>query len=420
MIHELPLAIRVFCFLCAATVLAGTVQGCSETATSPAADAPPEQGDAAGIQNRWDTIAPWSGYQRSALHRGFMPVHLDPAQFKLAWSVDLGDHQLLGHFSHAQVVADSLTAVVSVSIPPKVVAVDLATGVLKWEYVVGGLFSGMGASGLGGGRAFTNVGSQGSARLLALDLEDGSASLEAPTGNPGTPFPAPVWSPARILTGGLESDGLMALSHDGMEQWSGPLSLPAVHDGRYFAFERTRPTRLIIGRLDTGKVLVRGPAICTCEATSPRLYYVGLDHQGNVLAALAGSLYRLSGTTGEVIWERGGSRRSPVIAITEEHVYSSVDGIVEEVEIATGGQSRTWSPGLDAPFFPLTVTLLATHNVLFVATRGGVRAVDLESFETAWSSQGGGALSMSAGMLLVARDDARIVAYDLGSESDAS
>ncbi len=346
-------------------------------------------------------VTDWRMVQRDAGHRGYQPLMVDPAGFRLRWKIRREESVSNGATGDGKVF---------VIIGGKLVALDGATGAEVW---VRPLYLNVGLSrpSFGNDLVYVHVsGDPTNKALCAFRKDTGELVFPGPHGNGKQPLSAPtIFEDRAYVNGSGDVEALSALT--GATLWqskadAGDYWEPAVDAERVFvirngdlqALDRATGADLFAIAVDTtaqtpvlgtrGNVLVGGVSLKSCELATRKTAWE-VPAEGEVFQTPAvgnGAVYCLQGDTLRAVHERNGARL------------------------------WQWRPEAGAKTLSSNIIVTASH--VFVASATTTYAIDVLTHEPVWSHAQGGALALGSGGMLLIAGDMTLTAVDLEGDAD--
>jgi outer membrane protein assembly factor BamB len=359
----------------------------------------------------------WATHNGNERHTGYVPMTLNPANFKVRWSVTLpgglSGYNPAATGGGAAYISDKAWFSVG-----HFFALDLATGNLLWSHeytsaTYGGIPI-MNAPAYRKGMAYVSTGGHEDAALWGYDATTGAQAFRAPIAAQWETYFAPTpYGAALYMNGGAYGGAYSFRATSGNQVWFATLPqyaewTPAVDDQYVYAYT----TQLDLINRRTGHVDKTIP--------DPRFnwggYSVGcapvLGSRGNVLVTQGGRLVNFDLALGNSSWEAPvttgyyGEFSQPSLA--DGQVYYGKAALVQVFDEGTGHVLQSWSVPNGAN---IESTIILTKNLFFVSTSGGTYAVNRQTAKVAWRTPEHGNLSLSSdGVLVIVGADGKVTA----------
>jgi uncharacterized protein YjdB len=361
----------------------------------------------------WSNATEWVTFQGNASHTGHVEAILDPRVIREMWVTTVASGTELN-----PVTASEGSVFVSTGYGSQIlVVIDSETGATKWSYDFGDI-NATNPPAVSDGKVYLTTGGHGDSFLWAFDATDGRIVFRSSYENQWSEYYAPVVADGTAYMAGGEFGGMYGFdAASGDELWFVSLNsydewTPAVSEGLVYAYTGEQlPSPSVLSAVDaaTGAVVY--------EIPDPHFDWSGWSLNGTPVVGTSDDLLIIQkGRFGRLIsfdlqaravgWEHTGTFPGNV-TVTPGTLYVINEGGVEARRESDGELDWAWVPPEGEP----TRTMIATDNLLFVATSAATYAVDLGTRTAVWSYPAAGHLALSSqGILFIATPDGRLVA----------
>ncbi len=342
----------------------------------------------------WSRAAEWTTFGGNAQHTGYVDATVDPAAFRLRWSVvPMPGATLYQVTSGGQgVYANSFLRFAGQSL----VSLDPATGAVRWRNPFD-INTRVGQPTWDNGSLYTQIVEGGLNYLTSVNATDGSARYRIQYAAAARPWYAgPIVDGSTVVLGsergiyGFRKETGASLFFEGItsvDAWT-----PAAESG----------TAYVVDGGVTGISAASGSILMRLDDTSfTAVVTPVIAAPGVLVASTPERMLAVNLATNAVRWAVDAEFDEFVVA-AKGTVYAFESGVLVARSIADGSQSWTWTP-------PSTCGskfgMIVTNNVLFIACDETTYALDLISRLPIWSYPTGGYLSLSGpqGTLYIAK-----------------
>jgi hypothetical protein len=364
-------------------------------------------------------VAQWQTFQGNAAHTGYVPLTLDPANFKYRWT-----WQDARSASTTPVTAASGSVFVSsgysASGGKQTCALNALTGNIRWSQDLGGVDS-IDPPAYAHGMVYVQTGGHGNSFLWGFDASDGTKLFKSSYGNQWSTYYAPTPFGRNVyLAGGYYGGSYGFHGDNGSSLWFADLNqydefTPAVDADYVYAYTGDYSPQLTVLNRKSGSLAFSIP--------DPLFDWNGwsmdsapvLGELGNVLAINGGRLISFDLSNWNIGWTITGAFRGQP-SLSRGAIYCNTDsGAVQVRSEADGVLLWQWVPTSGQASGPMIVT----ENLLLVSTSTAVHAVDLNTHLSVWSYPAAGRLALSdEGTLLVSTTGGKVVAIDVLGDTD--
>ncbi len=339
-------------------------------------------GGASGGVSDWSRATDWVSLGGNARHTGYVPVTIDPSRLKLAWT----------KANFRAVVAARGAVISALKGDSAIVAVDPATGSVKWAKPAQGAFS-VATPAISGGTAYWFVGGGDNHGFWSASLADGKGvgPLASPIAVTLLSWGSLVPSGSMIVGGTLSGAGGVV----GFDPVSGAsrfifsgmrsLSTPVVQDGSIVSFGSASAAG--ISRADaSGTTTLAREDAQLLAATSATL-----TDNGRLIGTLGGRVVAADPATGALRWQHGTDYLNAGLKAAKGLIFACAQRRLDALNETDGSLAWSWTPTDE--FVPCAEAV--TDNLLFVVGQQKVYAIDLATHSPVWSYPGTGSLIIS-------------------------
>ena len=361
-----------------------------------------------------DTLQQWGTYQGNATHNGYVPLHLDPADFSLRWQRDFS-----GLFDVYPVTNGDMRTYVTSSEtygPKTLHVINSFNGEMLWEKELGSMSSiSPPAYSYGVIYLQTETGSRSS--LWAFNAKDASLIFKSDCNQhwsnyfPHTPFADDIYG------GGYHTSAYSFDADDGAKNWlidfdSGwDYCLPAIAEEHVYFYDKEG---LSVLDRKTGALEYSIPDPDFVSSYTVRFAPV-IGHDGHLLVLYRGRLICFDLENKSIAWQKSpGFSGQP--AISRDTIYAVQDGILQALSEGDGSAKWSWQTPSG---YVINSNLIATDTVIFAATFQATYAIDLTTRSLVWEYPVGGNLVLSnEGILLIESSRGQLIAIDVEGDVD--
>jgi hypothetical protein len=372
----------------------------------------------------------WGTYQGNAAHSGYVPVTLDPSQFRLAWQASVGSSSLNPIAQGDGLVFVSQPGHYNSAVGLHVL--DAATGQEKWSTTFGRVFS-INPPAYADGKVFIQTGhglnsSSPPPYLSAFNASDGTLVFRSQFSAQAEYYLAPTPFGGNVYISGGAYGGMYSFNGSiGQQNWFGSVPqcdgwTPAIDGACAYSYTRngnTAPIRGVFQALNlangTMAANVVDPIYNENGSTVNAAIALGSNHDAFTING--GRLMCWDTTldathTPYIAWSAtNGYTGQPTVA--NGRVYALAGGTLNVLDEDTGSVLWQWRPAGGV----LQGTMIVTDSHLFVETSSTVYAVDLASHQSVWSYAANGPLALSEGKLYVAGSNGTVTAISVPEPS---
>lgn len=369
---------------------------------------------------RVNAVGEWETLQRNARHDGYVPIHLEPPHYSVAWT---WENPVPGELSPA--VTDG--GMVFVSGSPSLFALRASDGAVQWRRVFNA--NRLNPPSVSNGIVYAATTGHEETYLYALQASDGQQKYQSPFHTQWAEILNPTVHGGRVFVNSGYYGG-MVYSFDqgaGSSAWSASggtygMNTPAVDDAYVYAFNG-----------DTLDVMhATDGALHTSIGPNPG--GIQEDYHGTVMLGSSDHVLAYDGTT---YYGPSAKRQLIDYSVASNAVrwrsialYTNFPAVAKGIVYATSNETYTldaldegtgrvlWSWRPPEQFFEFIGNVVVTDNVVFASTDQRLYAIDLRTRKTRWSAPTPGTLSISANRMLFVSspwtyygENARITAY---------
>lgn len=355
----------------------------------------------------WNPANDWTTHNGNARHTGFVNAVLDPANFEKLWSrtvlPNVRLHAVAVGLQQAFVVSDRSGEAQSLA------AINLADGVTQWKYDFGSI-NAVNEPAFANGRVYVTTSGHADAFLYAFDARRGSIEYRAPYQTQWARYLAPIIENDTVYFAGGRFGGLYAFDQsDGRERWFTPTSqqekwAPALHDGVLYTYLGSQHPKLFAVNADDGQDLFNIPDVGAQWSPGNLQMAPSVGSTNNVFVTGDYRLVAFDLTKKAVGWAANGNYFGTV-TVGSGSVFVAKDFGIEARDEQDGRLRWSWR----SPDEAAVTSIVASKNILLVATSNVTYAVDIAAHATVWSHPEGGRLSLSSqGVLLIAQANGKL------------
>jgi outer membrane protein assembly factor BamB len=362
----------------------------------------------------------WDTFQGNAGHTGYVPMTVNPANFREKWVANLTNAAL----NHVAIGSDSIFAAGSSFSGTKILfSVNQATGTTRWSYDFGSIYT-LNAPSHADGVVYATTGSHSDSYVWAFDALTGAPRFRSAYQNQSGWCEAPVILNRRLyMNGGYYGGAYCFDTTNGSQVWFNGLTqyegwTPMVQDNAVFAYvggNSSGDGQAGLRALDisTGQELYRILDPCfTGEGYGMEASPI-LGSNNNVLFTQnsSGRLVNFDLAGRRIAWVASGNFARNG-AVVNGHIYIVGTGQLESRSEVNGSLEWIWIPPnrefSDGP-------IIATTNLVFISTNKATYAIDQISHQMVWSYPKKGKIALSKkGELIIAGADGKLVDISLG------
>jgi hypothetical protein len=360
------------------------------------------------------TLQPWTTYQGNATHTGYVPVSLNAAEFKKAWSVTVGGSATLQPVTAADgMVYVSQTGYFS---EQGLFVLRAQDGSVLWNVNFPNIFS-VNPPAYDNGKVYIQTGNHsGDTWLRAYDAGSGALVFQAPHEAQWERYLAPTIVDQTVYVNGGYYGGMYSFNGaSGQQNWFASLSqydqwTPAV-DATY-AYSYVGETGLNVVKRSDGQLAY--------QIADPNFNWNGysmnlapvLGTQNDLVVFNGGRLISFDLANRKIRWTvQDGFYSQP--SLTNGVIYAVNNGALSVRREDTGAALWSWAPPGDTLAGPVIVT----DSHVFVAGAATTYAVDLGTRTAAWSYPQAGALALSEGTLYISGSNGLLTAVAVGDQT---
>jgi outer membrane protein assembly factor BamB len=284
----------------------------------------------------------------------------------------------------------------------------LADGKELWSYDFGQVYR-VGHPSVLGNTVYVACGLSGESRLYAIRADTGKMHWSAAFGSDWANFWAPLPWGGRIYVGGegrlhvLDAFGGGLLSTESLggyfDQWA-----PAAFGGKIWTY---MDGKLRTHDPGTGKVLGTPATVMTTSSYEYAVKSAPVFDAVHAYVIAPPNLYALEPTSGASVWSANGAIAGTV-AVANGIVYALSYKKLNAYSAATGDLLWTF-PGDGKLSYPPAVAA----GFVYVASDENVFAVEIATHAEKWSAPVGGWLAIAQGVLVIARPNGSLEAFNL-------
>lgn len=367
----------------------------------------------------------WPMYQVDPAHTGYLPVSLDPGQFNVRWTKDIGTSPF-GMIAVNPVAAGDgrvYATLQGLLNSPQLFALRTSDGATLWTRTFANKPTVNPPSFVNGRVYLQTENHANDTWLWALDGSSGTTIFQSPHEAQWDRYFAPTVSNGKVYVNGGYYGGMYGFDGTSGEQlWFAGLPqidkwTPAVDGMRAYAYVLNGAAGLYIKKLADG------------TAATPVGFIPDPDHESNiwdmslapvlgahgVLAINKGRLISFDPTAGTIGWQLlEGFTGQPSVA--GGRIYAVNHGGLSVYDEASHALIWSWTP----PSGEITQPMIVTDTHVLASTRDAVYAIDKTTHESLWSFEAPGAygqLAIADGKLLVAAQNGTLTAISLTSSA---
>ncbi len=360
--------------------------------------------------------APWTQYRGGNRHLGYVARDVQAAKYQLAWVVQLPAANVQGN--NAVAIGDDLVfATLRQGVPESdlLVALDRADGSEIWQRDFGDIDYLSGAT-IGNDSVYVQTGGHQDAFMYSLDAATGTQNFRTPYPTQWPrPRPPTLYGDFLIGQNGYYGGVGRFSAITGGAPWSNPVDIHSDWSAAVDAQSVYLASRGSLQVLDvqTGEERY--------SITNPAEQFSGygdftsvLDPFQRVFVRSGQLVAAYDTTTRSLMWSNTYARLDGEFSFAAGTLYVIESGELLAIDSRNGGELWRWSPD-----DPLTGSVVATSEHVFVSSRSHVYALNRYSKLVEWQYEVSGEISIApGGELFVATTDGRILAFDYKADSD--
>lgn len=377
-------------------------------------------------------FADWPTYQGNAAHTGFVPGNINTNLLQLKWHTFIGPNAATGF-----AVGDGTVFVSDGALQ----ALDAPNGNILWSYPYAPSLTFISPPAYSDNTVYQQVDGHSliaGNSLNGFDARSGAKVFSAPYEAQWETYLNPTPYDGNIYVGGGYTGGMYSFNASTAEQnWFGYVAFydgwtPALDANYAYAFTGSGITVPITGEF---RAIDRATGQTKYVITDNQFQWTGYTMHSAVVLGAHADAFSINepgitdpgfGTQGRLIfWNlQEDSTHTPHIerVLSDQYhgqptlangVLYAVDGTsVAALDEITGNTLWSWAIPTGTP----TGQLIATDNLLFVATDSTTYAVDLLSHSSTWSYPASGILALSGGSLYIGSANRFVYAFTLVPE----
>ncbi|PVZ65619.1 outer membrane protein assembly factor BamB family protein [Pelagibaculum spongiae] len=357
-------------------------------------------------------LSDWSTYQGNAEHNGYIPFTFNPENFKLKWSVQLGETGQLKPIATADKTVFAVNSFLY--------AIDIETGETKWNEDFSSLYS-ISPPATGNGKVYLASSGREDTFLWALDQKTKALEFKKSFNSQWDDYYAPTVFADDIYYNGGNSGGVYASDNqDGLQLWFAQLHqydqwTPAINEQYVISYLGSN-TGSYPGLL-TATNRIGGSTEFVIEDPdfdwsdwSMNLAPVLFKNQ--VFAINNGRLLSFDLQNRNITWQKDNQYSGqPVVA--NNTIYTISNGSVEALNVLDGSRQWSWIAGTSSEDH-ISGTMIISNNLLFCSTENATYALDISTQEVVWQTTEVGQLAIGGyGNLYIANPDGKLTSYSL-------
>jgi outer membrane protein assembly factor BamB len=393
-----------------------TVRACADRlCVQPYADTTRSIGYALKV----NAVGEWETLQRSSRHDGYVPVEINAARYRKAWTWQQPDASALS----AVVTYGDKIYFSELGTSSSVYAVRAADGVSQWRRVFSSAYGSgppLTAPTVSNGVVYVATTGHEDTWLYALRANDGLQTYQSRFYTQWANILSPTVHNDKIYVNAGYYEGVVYAYNlaDGTASWNATggtygMNTPAVDDD--YVYAHNGGTLNVWNAADGSLFTSIGPnAAGTFD-----------DYHGTPMLGSTGHVLAYSGTT----FSGDGGRQLLDYSLADQAVrwmsialYNNYPAVAKGVVYATSNETHTfdaldeatgrrlWSWKPPEQYFNFIGNVVVTDNVAFVSTSTRIYAIDLRHHRTVWSAATPGTMSISANRMLFV--SARVDGYE--------
>ncbi|QGX39854.1 hypothetical protein E2H98_09365 [Permianibacter aggregans] len=355
----------------------------------------------------------WQTFQGNASRTGYLPLTLNVNHFNLRWT-----RSQVGEYGVGQVATDTGRIFVTMPQSKKLLALNAASGLAEWEYVV--TADSIDAPATGNGKVYFQTSGHGNSFLRAINANNGTLAYSTAYGNQWSSYLSPALYAGNVYMAGGYYGGTYAFNaENGTQQWFNSSTgqydnwTPAVDDQYVFVHTGYSSNSL--------KVLDRSTGTLAFEITDPNHSYGWSSHTTAVVGVDAA--FTINGARlvkhdlikRQIAWASAeGVSGQPTLA--NEMVLVLKNGRLQAFDVRDGSELWSWAPNSQY----LQSNIVATRNLVFVGDSSNTYAIDRSTQQQVWSYPATGSIAISnEGAIIITNSNGTITVINASGDEDS-
>lgn len=356
------------------------------------------------------SVQSWTTYQGNALHTGYVPVTLNPAQFAVAWTAPIGGASLQQVTESDGMVYVSQTGYFS---DQGLYVLDAQDGSVLWSLLFPNIFSVNPPAYDNGNIYIQTVNNGGDSWVRGYEASSGTPIFQSAQGAQWENYLAPTIVDHTLYVDGGTYGGMYSFDGaTGAQNWfNGQL---AQYDQWTPAVDATDAYTYVGG---TFSAVNRTTGAIDYSIKDPDFSWTGYDmgeapalgSMNDAVVFNVGRLLSFNLRTHRIRWTKtAGYSAQPSIA--GGVIYVVNNGTLAALDELSGDQLWMWS----APSDMLSGPVAVTDSHVFVRGAATTYAIDLDTHQAVWSYPAAGPLTLSEGQLFIAGSTGILTDISLG------